>query len=73
MGVDICHKLSGFRLVKFCRKLVEAILANAKIARTVIVNPVVADRCAYSANITYEVKIGDALEIKGVADGAAFL
>lgn len=60
-------------MVKFCRKLIEAVLANAKIASTVIVYPVVADRCAHSANIADEIEIGDALEIEGVADGAAFL
>ena len=73
MGVYIGHKLSWLRLVKFARELIEAILADAKIARTVIINPVVADRCTDSANIAYKVEIGDALEIKGMSNGAAFL
>jgi hypothetical protein len=71
--VDVGDDGSGFGLVELVGELEVAGLADAEVAEVVVVDSVVADCGADAADVADVVECGCALELEGVADGAAFL
>jgi hypothetical protein len=72
-SIDVGNDRPRFGLVKVIGQFGKACLADTEVATIIIVNSIVGDRSADSAQVAYVVQIGDSLEIEGVADGAPFL
>jgi len=60
-------------LIKFLWKLGITAFTETEIAKTAVIDPIVADGCADSANIADIVDVGYPLKIEAMSNGATFL
>jgi hypothetical protein len=72
LTVDVCNDFFWFRLIKLFRKLRIACLANSEIAKAIIVNSIVTNSSAYSANIAYVVNVCYPLKVEMMSNWAPF-
>ena len=68
---DVGDECAWFGVVEFIGEGVVAAFADAHVAEVVVVDSVVADGGADSADVADEVEVGDVLVVVGVSEGAA--
>ena len=68
---DVGDECAWFGVIEFIGEGVVAAFADAHVAEVVVVDSVVADGGADSADVADEVEVGDVLVVVGVSEGAA--
>lgn len=72
MSIDVSYDGLGFRLIEFLWQLGVASLTETKIAKATVIDTIITDGCADSANITDIVDVSYPLKIEAMSNGAAF-